>query len=89
MIIIAPLVAFISAIVRKFFIENIQMPESLYLIVSTFLFLGTGFKSQRKLSVVSMVSFWRAFFAILLLGLVNPLTAFSLLRPTDQINLAA
>ena len=71
---------------------NLRMPESLYPIVSTFLLLGIGLKGGRELSEVSIDSFWKPLLAVLLLGLINPLIAFSLFRlmtRLDESNSAA
>lgn len=62
------------------------MPESLYPIVSTFLLLGIGLKGGRELSEVSIDSFWKPLLVVLLLGLTNPLIAFSSFRLMTRLN---
>lgn len=65
---------------------NLRMPESLYPIVSTFLLLGIGLKGGRELSEVSIDSFWKPLLVVLLLGLTNPLIAFSSFRLMTRLN---
>ncbi len=88
----APIVAFVVAMMATLLKVNLRMPESLYPIVSTFLLLGIGLKGGRELSEVSINSFWKPLLVVLLLGLINPLIAFSFFRHItrlDQSNSAA
>ena len=88
----APIVAFVVAMAATLLKVNLRMPESLYPIVSTFLLLGIGLKGGRELSEVSIDSFWKPLLAVLLLGMINPLIAFSLFRlmtRLDESNSAA
>ena len=82
----APIVGFVLAMAATLFKVNLRMPESLSPIVSTFLLLGIGLKGGRELSEVSLDSFWKPLLAILLLGLLNPLVAFSLFRLTTRLD---
>lgn len=88
----APIVGFVVAIVATLLKFNLRMPDSLYPLISTFLLLTIGLKGGRELSEVAIDSFWKPFLAVLVLGLINPLLAFSLFRRVtrlDRINSAA
>lgn len=88
----APIIAFGVAMAATLLKVNLRLPESLYPIVSTFLLLGIGLKGGRELSEVSIDSFWKPLVAVLFLGLINPLLAFSLFRlitRLDDVNSAA
>ena len=88
----APIIAFVVAMAATLLKVNLRVPESLYPIVSTFLLLGIGLKGGRELSEVSIDSFWKPLLVVLLLGLINPLIAFSFFRlmtRLDQSNSAA
>lgn len=88
----APIVAFVVAAAATLLKVNLRIPESLYQIVSTFLLLGIGLKGGRELSEISIGSFWKPLVIVLILGVLNPLVAFSLFRliaRQDEVNSVA
>ena len=82
----APVIAFVVALIATLLRFEVRLPESLYPILSTFLLLAIGIKGGRALAATSIDDVWKPLIAALVLGIITPLVAFTLMRVAGRLS---
>jgi hypothetical protein len=86
-LITAPIIAFLVATIATMIRLDVRLPESLSPILSTFLLLAIGLKGGKALAEFSPSDFAKPLLAVILLGVINPVIAFTLFRVITRLDI--